>query len=34
MNYILAANERDILYGYPPLEDDELSDWLKDTNLQ
>jgi len=34
MNYILAANERDILDVYPPLKDDELSDWLKDTNLQ
>jgi len=34
MSCVLAANKYDILEAYPPLKDQELSDRLRDTNLQ
>ena len=34
MSCVLEANQHDILQAYPPLKDQELSDRLRETNLQ
>jgi len=34
MSSVLEANNHDILEAYPPLKDEELSEWLKNTYKQ